>query len=1250
VWITREVSLRAALTAVGRMAVLGVPVSLWWIAGLWAEGSYGLAILQYTETVPTVATTALSSEVLRGLGYWFFYGQDKVQPWTQAAVAYTQALWLIALSFLAPVLALVAGALTRWRYRSFSLALVVVGTVVAVGPYPYEHPSPVGHLLKATANDSSIGLAMRSSNRVVPIVVLGLALLLGSGVSALAAARPRAGLLAAVLAGGVALADLQPLWTGGLVAANLSRPSALPPYWLAAASYLNAQPGDTRVLGLPGEDFAAYRWGVTEDPLPPGLLTRPYVARQVVPQGEPASVDLLAALDGSIQDGVFDPATLAPLARLMSAGQVLLQSDLQYERYSLPLPAALWHQLVPAPPGLARPVTFGHPAPTPVIRYPRIDETQLGLPAGTGYPPPLASFTVLDTRPIVRAESPDHALVVAGTGAGLVDAAAAGLLAGNPTVFYSGSYDHDPAGLSRVLAGGATLVLTDSDAKTARRWGTLQDVTGYVEQPGETALVPDPSDQPLPVIPDQAPDARTTARLNGVRSVRASAYGNPITYTPEDRPANAVDGNPATAWTVAAFSNAVGERIEIQPRAPVTTDHLVLLQAPGGNRHITRATVTFDHTHSMEVRMGPASLAGAGQVVEFPSRRFSTLDVTIDATTDDGGPHHSYDGLSGVGFSEIGIPGVDVHETIVMPGDLLRLAGASSLHNPLVVLMTRDRAPDVPPRHDPQLEIVRQFRLPVARTFTVGGTARISAGDPDPLIDALVGRSGSGTTAGDPIISARSSTRLPGDRSATAAAAVDHNPATAWTAAFGPQEGQTLTYTLARPLTFDHLDFQVVADGRHSVPTRMTVSAGGQSRTVTLPPLATGAGRPQGAVTAVPVAFPPLTGTAVQVRIDAVHPLTELDYYGGLSGARDVLPVALAELGLPGATMGAPPAAVPSPCRSDLVRVDSRPVAVAVVGSSRAALAGSGLSLVPCGASAAGIRLGPGPHLVETSPALPSGLEVDQLWLSSRAGGGPGPAAAPGPAGPPPPKVTVVHQDRTGYTLAVAGTRHGFWLVLGQSLSRGWTATLGDGTSLGPPRLIDGYANGWFVPPSRAKPTLTLHLTWAPQRVVWLALGLSAVGFLVALALAVAPRRRSSSALAAPEDGAVPDPPEWIGTRPDGPGPVTWRAALAAAALAGVVAGLVSSPLAALPVAVAALLGLRTRWGGLAVRAGAAAALAGAGGYVVVEQLLHRFLPNIEWPAQFGAANTLGWVAVVLVGTDALVTLLRDPVGHQTDH
>ncbi len=115
------------------------------MAGLWAEGAYGINVLKYTETVPTVSSTSLSSEVLRGLGYWYFYGQDKLGPWTTASAGYLQWTWLIGVSFLVPTLCVAAGLVVRWRYRAFAIALVAGGRHPGRGHLSLQGP----HALRA---------------------------------------------------------------------------------------------------------------------------------------------------------------------------------------------------------------------------------------------------------------------------------------------------------------------------------------------------------------------------------------------------------------------------------------------------------------------------------------------------------------------------------------------------------------------------------------------------------------------------------------------------------------------------------------------------------------------------------------------------------------------------------------------------------------------------------------------------------------------------------------------------------------------------------------------------------------------------------------------------------------------------------------------------------------------------------------------------------------------------------------------
>ena len=58
---------------------------LWWIAGLEVEAAYGVNVLKFTETVPSTSATSSPAEVIRGLGYWYFYGGDRLGAWTGAA-------------------------------------------------------------------------------------------------------------------------------------------------------------------------------------------------------------------------------------------------------------------------------------------------------------------------------------------------------------------------------------------------------------------------------------------------------------------------------------------------------------------------------------------------------------------------------------------------------------------------------------------------------------------------------------------------------------------------------------------------------------------------------------------------------------------------------------------------------------------------------------------------------------------------------------------------------------------------------------------------------------------------------------------------------------------------------------------------------------------------------------------------------------------------------------------------------------
>ncbi len=1244
VFLERSVPWRRAIGPLLRIGALTLLTSLWWLAGLWAQGRYGLPVLRFTETYKTVADVSTAPEALRGLGYWFFYGKDKLGPWIEPSVTYTENLPVLALSYLVPLLAIASAAVVRWRYRAYFLVLVAVGTLVAVGSHPWDSPSPTGALFKEWTISGS-GISMRSTPRAAPLIVLGLAVMLGAGVTAVSRRVPARTVPVTALAALLLVANLPTLWTGDMVADNLQRPEELPQYWLDAAAYLDGRGDDTRVLEVPGADFASYRWGNTVDPITPGLMSRGYVARELFTWGSAPSANLLNAYDRRFHEGDMDPDAVTPIARLMAAGDLTLRSDLQYERYRVARPRQMW-QLLNTSPGLGSPVVFGEGTPPNRAgpELPLIDEIELGAPVGLEDPPPVAVFPVEDPVPIVRTHAAERPLLVAGDGDGLVDAASVGLIDPVQAIFYSASYAEDPDGWTTVYDQDADLLVTDTNRKRARRWGTLRENNGYTEMAGEVPLTYDPGDQRLVLFPGATDDASTVSEQRGGATVRATGYGNPVTLTPNDRPVLALDGDPETAWRVGAVEDPRGQRLVIDFDAAVTTDQIRFLQPQNlvRNRWVTGVRLHFDEGPAVDATLTEASRVEPGEVVPFTSRTFSHLEVEITAT--DISPRPRYDGISSVGFAEVDVAGIRVEELIRPPTDLLDQAGASSLDRRLGFLFTRLRSdPREPVRTDEEVALRRIVDLPTDRSFAVDGQARISASIPDDEVDRLLGV----PSVAEGGVTATSRVRLDGALDRRALLAIDGDPTTSWNGVFDRQRGQGITVEVPGPVTFDHLDLELVADGRHSVPTRLLVQVDdGAPVAVDVPPVDDGT--EPNATTAVRVDLPqPVTGSRVSVTVDDVRETITTDWY---SGDPITMPVAIAELGIPGVVAPEVPASFDSGCRDDLLAVDGRPVPLRVSGTTVDALAREPLAVEPCGeaSAAAGggdLFLTAGEHVLDSGVGRDLGIDLDRILLASDAGGGPlsstARAATVRPGGP---STEVVHAGRVDYDLDVGDVDGPFWLSVGQSWNEGWHAEV-DGRGLGTPQVIDGYGAGWLVDPGDAT-ELSIHVEWTPQRVIWICLALSALGVLGCLVLVAVSRRPDPGPDGGERQGGFghgddPDDPEltWPGTDRDEPRSV--RTSLLVAGAVAVFVALTSPvgpALVLLPLGVGAATYGALRWGRgrgwLAV--GSLAALGLAALYVVVSQLRYAYEADFTWPLSFTKVHVLGLVTVFLLLAEAV--------------
>ena len=300
--------------------------------------------------------------------------------------------------------------------------------------------------------------------------------------------------------------------------------------------------------------------------------------------------------------------------------------------------------------------------------------------------------------------------------------------------------------------------------------------------------------------------------------------------------------------------------------------------------------------------------------------------------------------------------------------------------------------------------------------------------------------------------------------------------------------------------------------------------------------------------------------------------------------------------------------------------------------------------------------LGPGSHEVVAAAGTATGLDLDQLVLDSAPGGGPERADRPDAlVAVPTSAAPSVRLVRTGATTVEAQVRvtpstarQPFWLVLGESLNAGWQARLDGGPSLGPPRLVDGFANGWPLPPGAVRPGrwTTVTLTWAPQRAVAGGLVVSAAAALVCLGLLLWPRRRpparpgartadGAGALPAFEPAVAPMDGGATGTGPDG------RRVAVAAVATGALTAVTFDPLVGAGVGAAVAAACLVRYGRAILAAGALSLGLAAALSVVVGQGVGGYVANGDWPSHFTVAAALTWSALGLLVGEAAVRWAR---------
>ncbi|MEO6571817.1 MAG: hypothetical protein ABIO83_09735, partial [Ilumatobacteraceae bacterium] len=787
------------------------------------------------------------------------------------------------------------------------------------------------------------------------------------------------------------------------------------------------------------------------------------------------------------QEGSIEPGSIAPVARLLGADTVWLTNDAAFDRFGTARPEIV-RDVVSSAPGIGEVTAFGDLfLNRPVVA--ETDERALGDPRVGAPVPPVEIASVEEPGSVVRARS--SSVVLSGSGDGVVDAAAAGLITGDEAVLYSATFDQPE--LQTQLARSAGLIVTDSNRDRAHHWRGSQDVVGFTESggPEQDVLTDVASDQRLPVFERDDADSQTVSVQRGAVTARATSYGQPFAYLPEDRPSMAIDGRPDTAWIVGEHGNPIGERLRLAYAGSVGA--IVLHQAGSvDRRHISEISLEGVDTASGSalVTLDDSSFTAEGQTVPLAAAgdgRF--LDIGITAVA--GGQPFTAGAAAGVGFTEVDLGLGPTVELIRPPHDALATLPAET---PLGLVFTRLHVdPTDRWRSDPEPDLAREFDLPTSRTPEVGVTVRVDQRASDAEL---------ATWFDWPVVA---SSRLTGSIRHAGVAAFDGSNDTSWITAFDGAAGARLSIAaVAEPVTAITVRQPVAG---FSAITEVTLTSGTDTRVVGL--------RPDAGGVATVVVDPPLPTGPLDLTVSGVDARTTVD-----RRFADVveLPVAVNEITIAGAPVVAPlDTLMFSAGCVPVFDVDGRPVGVTLSVDGPGWLDGDAIGAEPCEST---VALSAGTHTV-TAPRV-GPFQLDQIVLlqpSLTADAGPVTVGRSASAAPLPATATVTDRSRFGRTIDVRDCPGGCWVVMGEGWNPAWSAT-SDGVDLGRPTPVDGGFNGWWIQPVDGTATIDVH--WTAQRGLTLAMLASLLGVFGAVGLVLWERRRApatigttSSALAA---------------------------------------------------------------------------------------------------------------------------------------
>jgi arabinofuranan 3-O-arabinosyltransferase len=621
-----------------------VLVSVSWSVPLVLLSKYGVSIVLYTESAQVTTTTTSLLAILRGVENWIGYQSTNGQPDRPLAFLLGTTVVPSLLTGLLAALGLAGLARRGMPHRRLLLVMVLGGVVIMSLGYVSSLGNPLEGPLTGLLN--GVASAFRNVWKFDPVVRLPLALGLAHLLAVRWTARQRALLRAAAL---VSLASLAvPAATTGL--ASPGSFAQVPPYWVAAANWLNTHAGREAVLVEPGSSFGEYTWGSPMDDVLSALTNVDFAERNLSVVGSVGNERLLNAIDQDITEGDGSAGLTEVMAR-MGIKYVLVRNDLAASQTTGTYPARVHDALVESP-GITLAAQFG-----PEVGGGTVDDAVNDFDAPY---PAVQIYHVSDSQAAAVVQPAAGTLRVIGAPESLVTLANENLL-GNRPVLLNSDGPGQPV---------ASTIVTDSLRQRVVNFGALrQDYspTLTATEPLDTFLSTNDYTEA-----DWSPDL-AYAKYIGIKDVTASSSAAGIQTFPSQwgtglLPYAAFDSDAKTMWESGAFDGPLGQWIQGDfdsgvPFGPGAGSRIkvAFADSPAVGPPVTRVTVS---TAAGSVS-DPVRITGDPQYLAVPSGPSSWLRITItglDPTSTVAAPL----GVQ-VGITSVQVAGVSASRTIVAP-------------------------------------------------------------------------------------------------------------------------------------------------------------------------------------------------------------------------------------------------------------------------------------------------------------------------------------------------------------------------------------------------------------------------------------------------------------------------------------------------------------------------------------------------------------------------------------------------------